>query len=818
MARQSLAAATALVLALATVVLVPRLALAAGAPGAPGLASAWTTGAKQGLGTSTTATSKLWYTIGQGIADEVYYPQTDTPNVQDLQYVVTDGSSFVDLERDATTHQVALADPLSLTYQQVNTASNGRYRITKTYVTDPARPTLLVQTRFQVLSGGPLQLYVLFNPSLNNSGMGDTGATVSGQLVGSDGPVASALAASGGFTATTNGYSGTSSDGYQDLLAHRTLTAQFDSAAAPGNLVQVAQVPAGTDTTFALALAFGASRTEASANASSSLAAGWSAVSADYQSGWHAYLASVNAPPSSVTGSGMTQQYRVALMVLKAHEDKTFSGAFVASLTIPWGNAVNADSCCVAGYHAVWARDQYQMATAFLAAGDAASANRALDYLFNVQERADGSYPQNTRLNGTPVFGSLQMDEVSFPIILDWQLGRFDAASYAKVKASADYLVAHGPSTPEERWEEAGGFSPSTIAAEIAGLVTAADVAQRNGDGASASRYLATADSWHQQVDGWTFTTTGHLAGSQYYERIDDNGNPNDGHTLCVANGGGCFDERDVVDAGFLDLVRLGVKPPNDFHVTASLPVIDQTIRAHTPEGDLWHRYNHDGYGETTSGAPFTGGGVGRLWPVLGGERGEYALAAGQPAGAAAALATMAGAANQGMLIPEQVWDQPNGSGFTLGQGTGSATPLAWSMAQFVRLAVSISAGRDVETPAVVAARYVAARTVTVTVPASTDGTGRTVFLAGTLSALGSGLPDWTANGIAMTRVDATHWTATLTGAAGAQLQYKYTLGDFDHVEKGAGCAEIANRGMTLSSGSQADTVANWRNVSPCGS
>jgi len=817
MARQTLAAVTALGLAIATLVFVPPVALAAGAPGAPGLSSAWTTGAKQGLGTSTTAASRLWYTIGQGITDEVYYPQTDTPDVQDLQYVITDGSSFVDLERDATTHQVALADPLSLTYQQVNTAANGRYRITKTYATDPARPTLLVQTRLQVLTGGPLQLYVLFNPSLNNSGMGDTGATSGGQLVASDGPVASALAASGGFTATTSGYSGTSSDGYQDLLAHHTLTAQFDMAATAGNLVQTAQVAVGTDTTFTLALAFGASRTEASGNASASLAAGWSAVSADYQSGWHSYLGSVSAPPASVTGSGLTEQYRVALMVLKAHEDKTFAGAFVASLTIPWGNAVNADSCCVAGYHAVWARDQYQMATAFLAAGDTAAANRALDYLFTVQERSDGSYPQNTRLNGTPVFGSLQMDEVSFPIILDWQLGRFDAASYAKVKASADYLVAHGPSTPEERWEEAGGFSPSTIAAEIAGLVTAADVAQRNGDGASAGRYLATADSWRQQVDGWTYTTSGHLPGGQYYERIDDDGSPDDGHTLCVANGGGCFDERDVVDAGFLDLVRLGVKPPSDVHVTTSLPVIDQAIRTHTPEGDLWHRYNHDGYGETTSGAPFTGAGLGRLWPVLGGERGEYDLASGQPAAAAAALATMAGAANQGLLIPEQVWDQPSGNGFTLGQGTGSATPLAWSMAQFVRLAVSLSAGRNVETPSVVAARYVATRTVTVTVPSSTDSTGRTVFLAGTLSALGSGLPDWAANGIAMTRADATHWTATLAGPAGAALQYKYTLGDFDHVEKGAGCAEIANRAMTLTAGTQADTVVDWRNVSPCG-
>jgi glucoamylase len=384
-------------------------------------------------------------------------------------------------------------------------------------------------------------------------------------------------------------------------------------------------------------------------------------------------------------------------------------------------------------------------------------------------------------------------------------------------QSRADFLVAHGPATPEERWEEAGGFSPSTIAAEVAGLVAAADVAQRNGDGASAGSYLAAADSWQQKVDAWTYTTSGHL-GSGYYERIDDNGSPNDGHTLCVANGGGCFDERDVVDAGFLDLVRLGVKPPNDVHVTSSLPVIDGTIRTHTPEGDLWHRYNHDGYGETSAGAPFTGAGVGRLWPVLGGERGEYDLAAGLPTAAAAALATMAGAANQGLLIPEQVWDQPDGSGFTLGQGTGSATPLAWSLAQFVRLAVSIAAGRNVETPAVVATRYVATRVVTVTVPAGTDGTGRAVFMAGTLSALGSGLGDWAPAGLPMTRIDATHWTATLTGPAAAQLQYKYTLGDWDHVEKGAGCTEVGNRALTLNAGSQSDTVANWRNVSPCGS
>ncbi len=681
-------------------------ALATTAPGEPGIASAWTTGAKQGLGTSTTTASKVWYTIGQGITDEVYYPTADTPDVQDLQYMITDGSTFTDLERDATTHQVSLADPRSLTYRQTNTATNGRYRITKTYITDPNRPTVLVQTRFQVLSGGPLALYVLFNASLNNSGGGDTGATVGGQLVGSDGPVSSALAVSGGFAATTNGYSGTSSDGYQDLTAHHRLTATYDSAPTAGNLVQTAQIPVGADTTFTLALAFGSTGTEASANAAASLSTGFTTLSVSYQSGWHSYLDSLAAPPISVTSTGRTGQYQVAAMVIRAHEDKTYRGAFVASLTVPWGDAVNADTCCTAGYHAVWARDLYEMATAEIAVGDTAAANRALDYLFDVQERADGSYPQNTRLDGTPVFGSLQLDEVADPILLAWQLGRFDPASYARIKLSAEYLSHHGPSTPEERWEEAGGYSPATLAAEIAALVCAADIATRNNDPGAASFYLQVADSWHAQVDSWTYTTSGHLGGGRYYERIDDNANPNDGHTLCVANGGGCWDERDVVDAGFLELVRLGVKAPTDPQVTTSLGVVDATIRVATPEGDLFHRYNHDGYGETATGAPYTGVGVGRAWPVLTGERGEYELAAGQPTAAVNRLATMAGAANAGLLIPEQVWDQPDAHGFTLGQGTGSATPLAWAMAQFVRLAVSISAGHNVETPTVVANRY----------------------------------------------------------------------------------------------------------------
>ncbi|RJQ75171.1 glucan 1,4-alpha-glucosidase [Pseudonocardiaceae bacterium YIM PH 21723] len=665
-------------------------------PGAPGIQSAWTTGAKEGVGTSAGTRSKIWYTLGQGILNEVYYPQADLADVQDLQFLVTDGATFTDEEKVATEHEVTLADPDSLTYRQTNTDKDGRYRITKTYVTDPQRDTLLINTRFQVLQGGPLQLYALYNPSLGGSGMGDTGD----QLLASDGKVASSLAASSGFSALSNGYSGTPSDGFQDLTVHHTLTHRYPSAETPGNLVQTAQIPVGTDTTFTLALGFGDTRQAAADATAASLADGWAAVSASYQDGWHTYLDSIRPPVIP----GLEQEYRTSAMLLKAHEDKSYRGGFVASLSIPWGQAQNADACCTAGYHAVWARDLYQIATAEIAVGDTAAANRALDHLLTVQMRPDGSYPQNAKLDGTPVFQSLQLDEVSFPIILGWQLGRRDPATYQKLKLSAEFIVQHGPATPQERWEEQGGYSPATIAAEIAALVCAADLATANGDPAAAATYLRTADDWQSKVDSWTYTTTGSLARHGYYERIDDNGNPDDGHDLVIANGGGTWDERTVVDMSFLELVRLGVKRADDPHITNSLSVVDSTIRT----DDLWYRYNHDGYGETADGKPWTGVGIGRLWPLLTGERGEYALAAGHPS--TDWLHTMADTANAGGQIPEQVWDREDAHGFTIGKGTGSATPLAWAHAQFLRLAMSLSAGHNVETPSVVAERYTRSR------------------------------------------------------------------------------------------------------------
>jgi glucoamylase len=702
----------------------PSAGAAGEAPGAPGSGSAWTTGDKVALGTSTTSASKVWFTAANGIATEVFYPQADVPDVQDMQYVITDGSTFVDLERDGTTHTVSVPDERALEYSITNTARNGRYRLTDTYVTDPDRSALLVRTRFQALDGGSYRLYVLYNPSLNGGGANDTGAWDAGQgaLEASDGSVASALKASVGFTAHSTGYSGSSSDGYSDIAAHRSLTNQYDTASTPGNVVQTAQVPVGTDTTFTLALGFGADRASAAATAAASLNRGFASAESAYRSGWNTYVGGLTTP-ASVSGDALRRRtYYVGVMDLHAAEDKTYPGASVAALATPWGDAVNGDNLSD-GYHRVWARDLYQQATALLAAGDVAQATRMAQWLWNRQQvtawtqgdgvwYGPGSFPRYSRVGG--ISGSTaqqlgcceQLDEDAFPIVLASQLGLTDSATWAKVKLTADHIASFGPDSPGERWEEQAGKSPSTIAAEIAGLVCAADIARRNGDTASASRYESTADSWRSQLDGWTFTTTGYFGDHQYYERVEHDTNPNDTYARTFEDG--TWWERDIVDGGFLDLVRLGVRPASYGPVVASLSELDSVDKVGTPNGDMWHRYNHDSYGESQAdGSGWPAGHAsrtGRLWPLLSGERGEYELAAGRSA--ASYLQTMANAGNAGYLLPEQAWDRADQFGFTFGEATGSAAPLNWAEAQYVRLALSIDAGRPVEKPAPVAARY----------------------------------------------------------------------------------------------------------------
>ncbi len=710
-------------------VLVAGLAGAApgsgGAPGAPGDKALWTEADKDGFGTSTTTGSKVWYTLDDGELTEVYYPDLGTPSVRDLQFIVSDGETFAERETVATDQQVQLVDERALQYRQINTDKDGKYRITKTYVSDPARSTVLVDVNFESLSGEPYQLYALYDPALNNHGDDDTATSKGGQLLSGDGKVASAFLGTPKFDEASSGYLGTS-DGWTDLKDDYTMDWNYGSASTPGNVVQTARttltgLPGGQRLT--LSLGFGGTTRAALSTAQGSLAGGFASAETAYRSGWHGYLGSLKAAPASVGTSLERTTYDVSTMTLAAHEDKTYRGAYIASPSMPWvwGQGLDDPS---GAYHLVWSRDLYQIATALLAAGDRSGAERSLTYLFERQQKPDGSFPQNSTVDGTERWTNVQLDEVALPVVLAWQLGRNDRTTYREhIKPAADYVLANGPSTPQERWENQGGYSPATIAAEIAGLVCAADIARANGDRASANKYLKTADKWQSNVEEWTLTTNGPLAGHPYYLRITKDGNPNAGTTYSVGDSGpSAADQRTIVDTSYLELVRLGVKAANDPNIVQSLSVVDDQLGVQTPSGTFWHRYNFDGYGEQADGSQWDIGfdpcgvssctqpqaTIGRAWPIFAGERGEYELAAGQ-AGAAGRLSSIASAGNDGYMLPEQVWDDnlPSGQpGFAPGEGTFSATPLAWTHAQYVRLAWSVQENRPIEQPQIVACRY----------------------------------------------------------------------------------------------------------------
>ena len=448
------------------------------------------------------------------------------------------------------------------------------------------------------------------------------------------------------------------------------------------------------------------------------------------------------APPVTISGVSAAETaqaragYWLGANVIKASLDKTFPGAVAAGLASPWGQAVPAGNAVgglapyFGSYRETFSRDAYETFTGFLTDGDLADA-RAIDlFLFGRQQLANGSLPRNSLPNGlaAPDTGGLQLDETAYPILMAWQagLGGDHALYVGHVKPAAEFLVAHGPSDGAERWEEQTGFSPSTIAAEIAGLVAAGQIANANGDPASARVFLATADEFQRDVIAETVTANGPDSASPYFIRLSKTGDPDAAISYSLGNGGPTLDQRSVIDAGFLELARLGELPQSLPLIASSLKVVDATISVSTPSGTGYHRYNGDGYGDADgTGQPWatTDTGTGHPWPVLSGERAEHDLTVGDLSGAtgvAGQLGFMLNSASGVGLIPEQVWDQPGlpaspyGSdpttasiGFTDGQPAGSAAPLTWATAQEVRLILDLGAGRLLEQPSIVADRYV---------------------------------------------------------------------------------------------------------------
>src|SRR5437588_9869436 len=403
-----------------------------------------------------------------------------------------------------------------------------------------------MQVHFEPLVGdlSTYKLYVRFDPTINGNGRGGSGngGGDSGIIDTSTGhnvpvafdtatksnaanrdyavPVYSALDASSPFIQVSNGFVGTASDGLVQLDASHSLTTTYTQA-NDGNLVQTAQADISHGGQLTLALGFGTKQADAVSSAEGSLSTQFSQLIKSYEAGWAAYDAGLNAPPpnfSGVSGSRWHQlvaEYYLSANVVKASEDKTFPGAIVASLASPWGQAVSAgdpNNLYFGSYREVFARDLYEAWTGLVLDGDLATAHEAVNFLFNNQQQPDGSMPRNSLLNGktAPDSFNTQLDEVSYPIIMAYQLNMTKADLYQNhIKPAANFVISHGPSFGPERWEEQGGYSPSTIAAEIAGLVAAADLARANGDSASAAVWLGVADDWQRSVKGWTVTTTG---------------------------------------------------------------------------------------------------------------------------------------------------------------------------------------------------------------------------------------------------------------------------------------------------------------------
>jgi glucan 1,4-alpha-glucosidase len=729
-----------------------------GAPGGPGALSHFDLARKDCLGTARNTTSKVWYTVANGVLSDVYYPTVDNTNLETLQYVVTDGATFTDLQtRDMTYAVRAIHGSGGMACKVTSAAKSGRYRIETDYVTDPKRNTVLMHVRFRPKHAG-YRLYVRFDPTVNGNGGGGAGnggadsATVDRStghpvLVSSD-PVTATNAANrdyaqpvyaaldGAFGEASSGFVGSASDGLVQLDATHELAPTYDDALG-GNVVQTARVLLGHGGSTVLALGFGSSQEEAVETAEGSLGAGFWRALVRYKLGWKLYDRSLDEPRTEkLRGLSRWEEerledaYYLSANVIKASEDKTFPGAIVASLASPWGQAVSAGdpaNTYFGSYREVFARDLYESWTGLVAAGDLDTARDATLFLFERQQLPDGSMPRNSLVNGkvAPDSFGVQLDETAYPILMAYQLGLTGRSLYQDhIKRAADFLISRGPAFGVERWEEQSGFSPSTIASEIAGLVAAAQLARANGDTASAAVWLGVADQWQRSIKAWTVTTNGPLATHPYFIRLSKTGDPNAAISYNVGNGGPTLDQRAVIDAGFLELVRLGVLHPRDAVVRRSLSVVDATIKRTTERGPGWHRYNGDGYGDRASdGRPWapSGQGTGHLWPALSAERGEHELVIGDEREAASLLLGMSRFASGIGLIPEQNWELPDlaaspfgtdptvaSIGFENGGAAGSASPLTRSAASFVRLARDLAKGRNVVLPAATHARYVA--------------------------------------------------------------------------------------------------------------
>jgi len=695
------------------------------APGWPGIPSRWTSSAKMGVGTALNHSSRVWFTLSHGILNEIYFPRVDMACTRDLGLLITNGKDDFSEEKRKCKFEVAPVEHGVPAFLLTNTELNGRYRIEKEVLADPYRNVVLQKIRFVPLIGNlsDYHVYPLLAPHLGNVGSNNTGwvGDYKGvRMLMAESPMGISLAmgCSTPWKKMSVGFAGYS-DAWQDLSHNFQLTQLYERA-ENGNVALTGEVDLrACNGEFVIALGFGGIWAEAAEQVKAALIDDYSALQREYVNQWKSWqkmLLPLDRPIDQ-------DLYRASTAMLRVHESKDFLGGVIASLSIPWG--FNKGDEDLGGYHLVWPRDLVETAGGFLAAGAVGDALRVLRYLETTQE-ADGHWPQNMWLDGRPYWSGLQMDEAAFPVLLVDLLRRQAPSAlgdlkrwWPMVKSAIGFVARNGPVTQQDRWEEDAGYSPFTLAVEVAGLLTAADIADEMKEPALAGYLRDLADTWNESIERWTYSTDGGLAQQigveGYYVRIAP---PEDECAASITEGfvpiknrppGQSVEQAShVVSPDALALVRFGLRAPDDPRILNTIKVIDALLKVTLPQGACWYRYNDDGYGEHADGGPFDGTGIGRPWPLLAGERAHYELAAGNLSGAQELLRSVEHSTNGSRLLPEQVWDAadiPDRELF-LGKPSGSACPLVWAHSEYIKLVRSLKDGKIFDQPPQTAKRY----------------------------------------------------------------------------------------------------------------
>lgn len=688
---------------LAIVLIIGMNSAFAAAPGAPGIVPNWSSAKKMQAATSADLDSRVWFTNAQGMLTETYYPSIDRAQIKDAQILVTDNKSFMAEERTGTLHQVEVLSPSLV--KLINSDPQFRFRIEHTYFTIPGKQVLVDRVRIEAYQDG-LSFHLLVNPALENTGYNDSGFAHADRLAFSEGGRNLTVRATTGFDRTSVGFVG-HSDGWQDLNNDFQMQWQHQEA-RNGNVAgmgRIAIAPAKGTYEFYITYDFSGSAAFTSAELKSGLAS--------YEKGWSDLIATYELPKFKNTAH--EQLYRRSIFTLRVHEDKAVRGAMIASLSKPWGDELfEYPGVFTGGYHLVWPRDLFHVGLALVSAGDLDTPLRALRFLKSVQYQSGvweygdryiykkGTFPQNVWTNGEAYWSGLQLDQVGYPVQLFAHLYRRlsperQAALMHEfggmVRSALDFIITYGPWSAQERWEENFGISPSTFSVATAALIEGSKLLNDQ-------KYADVANAWltkpNDNIHTWTFTDRGVNGNGRYYVRVGGCANwtatwdPNDGSTCTVANSGQRVDMTAMLDQGFLKLALMGLVDANDERLLTSQKEVNAHIRRQIGPYYGWYRYSFDAYGEEKRG---------RLWPLLSGEHARFALERANDGGisferarkeANHILDSYVFFANDGQMIPEQVFE-------VTGEGTGGATPLAWSHAEYVKLMWSLEMNKNVE-------------------------------------------------------------------------------------------------------------------------